>query len=554
MAEPIPIIRPARLLPPSNPNPNPNPDPIPNPNPIQNPRFVIHRNIGFEDRGKIPQIVRDLPEFNGNPRDLSQWMLDVEDVLELFVDLRDTFQYYLLIKTIRRKIKGEANDALITSNTPTQWESIKEVLKLYYADKRDLMTLDNQMKSLMRNKSESIESYYSRNFCPSSTPSRANGHKHHSYSTCELWQSASSSTRINELIKAESKSSTLAIEKAQIINLILSLDILNDQLSAIQESIAFAKVGIVNYKLLSTDEIRQIDETLSKQGLHTELLEEVLNLAKVTIGTDNEILLYVINVPTFYPQNYDDIRIEAIFKKSERIQLKGNNYIKGSTELLLQKNPCKRFGNWSLCYRSDLEDVSEDRCISNIVKGIESRCTYEHVSTHPPTVQLSPTTVLLNDINNTLHNTCGITDRNLTGSFIIVYRNCSITIEKYKYANNIIRTINQRIFIPSTSLILMQESVENKIDVYSLHQRQHQHLKYLEHLKSETTVHTWSLIGGFSFSFTSIILIIIFILIKLRSQGTVVQINQKNESTDPIEAVNTQYYQPASSYLARSAV
>ncbi|XP_055622793.1 uncharacterized protein LOC129766297 [Toxorhynchites rutilus septentrionalis] len=442
MAEPIPIIRPARLLPPSNLNPNP--DPIPNPNPIQNPRFVIDRNIGFEDRGKIPQIVRDLPEFNGNPRDLSQWMLDVEDVLELFVDLRDTFQYYLLIKTIRRKIKGEANDALITSNTPTQWESIKEVLKLYYADKRDLMTLDNQMKSLMRNKSESLESYYSRNFCPSSTPSRANGHKHHSYSTCELWQSASSSTlplvlgqnieihnvneepvaivkigeaiskmethlstihisypdlnrlfdqkvndlkdrieqlkpktrqrrwdalgrawkwmsgspdaddlrlitneinaavdnsnkqilindemfgnlnnlteAINELIKAESKSSTLAIEKAQIINLILSLDILNDQVSAIQESIAFAKVGIVNYKLLSTDEIRQIDETLSKQGLHTELLEEVLNLAKVTIGTDNEILLYVINVPTFYPQNYDDIRIEAIFKKSERIQ------------------------------------------------------------------------------------------------------------------------------------------------------------------------------------------------------------------------------------------
>lgn len=155
MAEPNPLIRPPRLL---IQNPEPEPAPIPNPNP----RFQIDRNLGFEDRGKIPQIVRDLPDFSGNPRDLSSWMLDVEDVLELFSDLRDTFQYHLLIKTIRRKIKGEANDALITSNTPTQWENIKEVLKLYYADKRDLMTLDNQLKSLSRNKIESIESYYSR--------------------------------------------------------------------------------------------------------------------------------------------------------------------------------------------------------------------------------------------------------------------------------------------------------------------------------------------------------------------------------------------------------
>lgn len=161
-------ILPARLNP-VMPDPQENavenqlPNPVQNvlPNPNQS-RFAIDRTIGFEDRGKIPQIVRDLPDFTGNPRDLSQWILDVEDVLELFDDLKNSFQYYLLIKTIRRKIKGEANDALITSNAPTQWDSIKEVLKLYYADKRDLMTLDNQLKSLSRHKVESLENYYSR--------------------------------------------------------------------------------------------------------------------------------------------------------------------------------------------------------------------------------------------------------------------------------------------------------------------------------------------------------------------------------------------------------
>lgn len=371
----------------------------------------------------------------------------------------------------------------------------------------------------------------------------------------EMFESLKNLTDVtNKLIKEESKSSRLDSEKTQILNLILNLDILNNQISAIQESITFAKVGIVNYKILSTDEISQIDESLSKQGVHTELLEEALNLAKITIGTNNEILLYVINIPAFYPESYDELQIEAIFNHSQRIQLKGNSYIRGPTELLLQKTRCERFGNWSLCHRSDLEDVSEDRCISKIIKGIESRCTYEHVSTHPLTVQMSPTTVLLNDVKTTLHNTCGITDRNLTGSFIIVYRNCSITVDKYTYTNSIIRTINQRIFIPSTSLIVMQEEVEHKIDIHSIHELQRQHLKQLEHLKSETTVHGWSLIGGFSLSSTTIILIIIFILIRFRSKGTVVQIDQQKKLADTIETSAIQYYTPASSDPAKLAV
>lgn len=68
----------------------------------------------------------------------------------------------MVLKTIRRKIKGEANDILVSNNTQLIWDDIKEVLRLYYADKRDLMTLDNQLKTMTRRPNDSIESYYSR--------------------------------------------------------------------------------------------------------------------------------------------------------------------------------------------------------------------------------------------------------------------------------------------------------------------------------------------------------------------------------------------------------
>ena len=113
-------------------------------------------------RGKIPEIVKDLPAFEGNPRELGSWIADVEDVLDTFSDLGDNPIRRNILKTIRRKIKGEADTVLITNNTPQVWDEIKAVLLLYYSDKRDLMSLDNELKNTARARGESLESYYAR--------------------------------------------------------------------------------------------------------------------------------------------------------------------------------------------------------------------------------------------------------------------------------------------------------------------------------------------------------------------------------------------------------
>lgn len=368
----------------------------------------------------------------------------------------------------------------------------------------------------------------------------------------DVFKSLDNLTEItNYLFNITEKNSKHISEESRVLNLILNLDIINQEIENIQEAIILAKLGTVNYKLLTTDEIIQIDQLLSNQGLHLDLLEEAINFAKVTIGTNNEILLYVVNIPKFHQPIFDVLKIEAVFKNSQRIHLKGNIYLRNTNELLLQKTPCERLGNWSLCYRSDVEDISDDGCVSKLAKGMESKCTYEHVSKHPSVTEISDTTALLNDVNTTLRTTCGISDRNLSGSFMIIYQNCSITIGQYTFVNNIIQTINQRIFIPSTGLKIKQESVERKLDIQTLHRLQHQHLKQLEHLKFETTVNSWSLIGGFSLSSISIVIIIIFALIKFRSKGTLIQIDQSNslptETVEPTKDI--QYYQPASTIL-----
>lgn len=117
---PAPLLQPARLIIPNPANPVPNPPP---------PTFEIDANVSFLDRDRIPSIVKDLPELHGNAQDLSTYILDVEDCLELFDDFKDSYEYHLVMKIVRRKIKNEAPDILVSNNTPIDWHEIKEVLR-----------------------------------------------------------------------------------------------------------------------------------------------------------------------------------------------------------------------------------------------------------------------------------------------------------------------------------------------------------------------------------------------------------------------------------------
>lgn len=353
---------------------------------------------------------------------------------------------------------------------------------------------------------------------------------------------------INEMTQAKREE-----EENIMLIIILTLEKILLEVSAIQEAITLAKLGVISYKILTPEEITRIENHVVKYDIHPDVQEEALNLASVTVGADSDLLVYIINLPTFRNETYVELWIETVFRNSLRIQLKGNRYIMHASELYLVKNSCEKFGNWSLCHQSNLEDLSFDRCISMIVKGQQGNCTYEAHTRHPIATEVSPTTIMLNDVNTTIHSTCGIADRFLTGTFIVIYQNCSITIDKYRYVNDIIGVVNQRLFLPSTGLMVTKERVEHKFDIHALHQN----LKRLEHIRSTAETHSWSLIGGFSISTTTIACFVIYLMIKLRSQSPTVNISSPNKeqgSTKFATTRNIHYYIPSSTNPARQAV
>ncbi|XP_058454967.1 uncharacterized protein LOC131432615, partial [Malaya genurostris] len=134
---------------------------------------------------------------------------------------------------------------------------------------------------------------------------------------------------MDKIIAVERDHFKLATEENLILKIFINLDFINKEIEAIHESIVLAMLGIVSHKILDPAEIHLIDESLANQGVYSELLDEALNFAKVIIGTDNEILLYVINIPIFHQTTYEELKIEVILKNARGIKLKGDIYFRG---------------------------------------------------------------------------------------------------------------------------------------------------------------------------------------------------------------------------------
>ncbi|XP_017485830.1 PREDICTED: neuronal acetylcholine receptor subunit alpha-2 [Rhagoletis zephyria] len=91
---------------------------------------------------KIPDVVRCLREFSGNPGEFNSWKKSVDRILQIYEPQKGTPKYYGILNVIRNKIVGNADIALESYNTPLDWKAISRCLTLHYADKRDLGTLE----------------------------------------------------------------------------------------------------------------------------------------------------------------------------------------------------------------------------------------------------------------------------------------------------------------------------------------------------------------------------------------------------------------------------
>lgn len=97
---------------------------------------------------RIPDAIRFLPVYEGNPKALKEFIANVEEILIIIKGTEMTSYGKMLLRAIRNKIEGKANEALLSSGTALVWHDIKQNLINTFSDKRDESTLLYELHSL----------------------------------------------------------------------------------------------------------------------------------------------------------------------------------------------------------------------------------------------------------------------------------------------------------------------------------------------------------------------------------------------------------------------
>lgn len=114
----------------------------------------------LKDIGRLPDCVKELQIFEGNPSQYISWIHNVETILKDYELIREKPLYRSILQHIRQKIRGRADAALVSYNIfNDEWPEIKRVLSLHYADKRDIRTLEHQLNQLAQ-KGSRLDEFY----------------------------------------------------------------------------------------------------------------------------------------------------------------------------------------------------------------------------------------------------------------------------------------------------------------------------------------------------------------------------------------------------------
>lgn len=136
-----------------------------NPQPQEQQNNGLQRPLNEQDLreiNKLPDCVKQLQEFDGNPTQFTSFVHNVDNILNDYNIVRNRPIYRAILQAIRQKIRGGADAALISYNIFNEdWQTIKDCLALHYADRRDVSTLEHQLNQVNQGRF-TVEEFYAK--------------------------------------------------------------------------------------------------------------------------------------------------------------------------------------------------------------------------------------------------------------------------------------------------------------------------------------------------------------------------------------------------------
>lgn len=319
------------------------------------------------------------------------------------------------------------------------------------------------------------------------------------------------------------------------VNIFLNLKFLNDKLNHIIQTIALAKVGILNEKVLSQNEIDLLVQDLNKENLTVWNTAEALTYVTTSIVTNEYDIALLLKLPKLDPRIFRKIFILPTWFSRQQIHVPNNNYINHQDQYFIVSSLQPRI--------FDANDISLDStaCVPNLLEGKPAKCDYL-ANPVEEVVSIDSQHLITNVLGNfTLHTNCGLSERNLSGTYLISFNNCQVTINNQTFSNYKKNITGEPIHLPLYGIPIEKQRTVINLSLHHLHNLHLEARKEMAEIRLNTTSIQWphwTIFGGLST--TSIVISIVLFLSIFRHRRTDVEVQVNPQKQTPDEACSFQ--------------
>ena len=295
------------------------------------------------------------------------------------------------------------------------------------------------------------------------------------------------SKTIDSIIKQNMLNSDRAVDWRHILHIhsiIFNIDAVQHQLSTIFESLQLSKLGVISKAFLQPPELEFATQLLESQGISITSYDQTYEfLEPVAFHNDSNIII-IIKIPKLKQGKYTQLQIETIPMKDKIISINASTAIVGNNESYLIAYPCTNIEKNNICNVENLFNISNDDCLHQILRGNPSNCTFVKTRMESEIKIINNLGVLIkNSIAPTLlQNNCGFGPRNLTGTFLISFKNCSISLDGKQFNSKMFKGETEVDILPLHSVNVEEATIETE-PIDNLEQLHIHNRRKLEHLE-----------------------------------------------------------------------
>lgn len=220
--------------------------------------------------------------------------------------------------------------------------------------------------------------------------------------------------------------------KEQLVTLLkYKLNTVKEEIMNIQHAMHWAKVGITNSFILTSNEINIVKEVISEDSIPFVNLEQAFEFAEIKIASDHDSIVYILSIPMTNANSCYNIVVKPVKFGKYINKIMYEKILSCDNVMYGIRNECKIYNNITVCNRNNLDILETETCLANLIKSKPANCSLIDNHSTPTIEEIAPGTILLNQFDGTI--LVNNEPQNLNGTYVVQFSNTSITVTDKTY-------------------------------------------------------------------------------------------------------------------------